>query len=294
MVRFEYLEPKTLQKAITFLSRHGDEAKVLAGGTDLLRALKQRTLRPRYLVNIKYIPQISKITSSSRTGLKIGAVCSMGSLEFSPMVKQRSQALFEAVHLLGSPQVRNLATIGGNLCNAAPSAETAAILLARDARAHIFGPKGEMVVPLESFFSGPGQTILKTGELLSHISIPDASPGTGEAYFKHSPRSSMDIAVVGVAAVITLSPSGDTVQRCAIALAAVAPTPIRAHKSESLLVGQVPSEKLISEAARQASLEAKPISDIRGSAEYRRDMVSVMTSRALRLALERAVSQVKA
>lgn len=294
MVRFEYLEPKTLQKAITFLSQHGNEAKVLAGGTDLIRALKQRTLRPRYLVNIKYIPQIGKITSSPRTGLKIGAVSTMGSLEFSPLIKQKSSALFEAVHLLGSPQVRNLATIGGNLCNAAPSAETAPILLARDARAHIIGSKGEMVVPLESFFTGPGQTIIKTGELLTHISIPDAPSRTGESYFKHSPRSSMDIAVVGVAAVITLTPSGDTVERCSIALGAVAPTPVRARSAESLLIGQFPSEKLISEAAKQAAKEAKPISDIRGSAEYRRDMVSVMTSRALRLALERAGTQAKA
>lgn len=294
MVRFEYLEPKTLPKAITFLSQHGNESKVLAGGTDLLRALKQRTLRPRYLVNIKYIPQITKITLSPRTSLKIGAACTMGSLEFSHIVKERSQALFEAVHLLGSPQVRNLATIGGNLCNAAPSAETASILLARDARAHIAGSKGETVVILESFFTGPGQTILKTGELLTYISIPDAPPGTGEAYIKHSPRGSMDIAVVGVAAVVTLSPEGDRVKHCAIALGAVAPTPVRARKAENLLVGQTPSEKLISEVARQASQEARPISDIRGSAEYRREMVAVLTSRALRLALERASSQIKA
>lgn len=293
MVRFEYLEPKTLQKAITFLSLHGDEAKVLAGGTDLLRALKQRTLRPRYLINIKYIPQISRITSSPRS-LKIGAVATMGSLGSSPLVKQKSLALFEAVHMLGSPQVRNLATIGGNLCNAAPSAETAPILLARDAKAHIMSSKGEMIVPLESFFTGPGQTIMKVGELLTHISVSDAPRRTGESYFKHSPRSSMDIAVVGVAAVITLSSSGNEVERCSIAMGAVAPTPIRARKAESLLVGQIPSEKLISEVSKHAAQEAKPISDIRGSAEYRRDMVSVMTSRALRLALERAGMQVKA
>ncbi len=294
MVRFDYLEPKTVQKALTFLSQHGSEARVLAGGTDLLRALKLRTLRPRYLINIKYIPQMSKITSSPRAGLKIGAASTMGSLELSPVIRQKSPALFEAVHLLGSPQVRNLATLGGTLCNAAPSAETAPILLARDARAFIAGSKGETGIPLESFFTGPGQTVLKTGELLAYITIPEAPRRTGEAYFKHSPRSSMDIAVVGVAAVVTLSPSGDRIERCSIALGAVAPTPIRARKAESVLVGQAPSEQLISEAARQAALESRPISDLRGSAEYRRDMVSVMTSRALRLALERAGSQAKA
>lgn len=286
MVRFEYLEPKSLPKAVAYLSQHGNEARILAGGTDLIRALKLRTVRPRYLVNIKYIPKISQIAYSSRTSLKIGAVCTMGSLEYSPVVKQRSPALLEAVHLLGSPQVRNLATIGGNLCNAAPSAETAPILLARDAKAHIFGPKGEVVVPLESFFTGPGETILKAGELLTHISVPDSPPGTGEAYFKHSPRGSMDIAVVGAAAVVTLS--GDRVKQCSIALGAVAPTPVRARKAESLLAGQVPSEKLISEAAGLAAQESRPITDIRGSAEYRRDMVAVMASRALRLAIERA------
>lgn len=288
MVRFEYLEPKTLQKAVAYLSQYSNEAKVLAGGTDLLRALKQRTLRPRYLINIKYIPQISKILRSPRTSLKIGATCTMGSLEFSNIIRKNSPALHEAIHLLGSPQVRNLATIGGNLCNAAPSAETAPILLARDALAHISGPTGDKTVSIASFFTGPGQTILKAGELLTHISIPKAPQGTGEAYFKHSPRSSMDIAVVGVAAVVTLTLDRKKIKHCAIAMGAVAPTPVRAHKAESLLTGQSPSEKIIAQASKQASEEAKPITDIRGSAEYRRDMVTVMTSRALRLAIERA------
>lgn len=288
MVRFEYLEPKTLPKALALLSEHGREAKVLAGGTDLLRELKQRTLRPRYLVNIKYIPQIGKLSYSPRTGLDIGAVCALSSLELAPIVKERSFALYEAARALGSPQVRNLATIGGNLCNAAPSAETSPSLLVRGARAHIRGSKGERAIALESFFRGPGETALETGELLTRITVPDVPAWTGEAYIKFSPRSSMDIAVVNVATLVTLMNGGKEVKSCVIALGAVAPTPIRAYEAEKLFQGQAPSEKLISEVARKAAQESRPISDIRASAEYRREMVAVITARALRLAIERA------
>jgi len=266
MVRFEYLEPKTLKKASALLTQHGKEAKIFAGGTDLLRQLKLRTLRPAFLINIKCIPQIAKISTPSGSALKIGASTTIGSIESSPLVKKRCYALFEAAHALGSPQIRNLATIGGNLCNAAPSAETAPILLARRARAHIAGPDGERVLDLESFFQGPGKTVLETGELLSYLSVPASPPKSGEAYIKYSPQSSMDIALVNVAAVITLSPDGKKAKDCAISLGAVAPTPIRAHKAESVLRGEAFSDMLIMEAAKQAAGEAKPISDIRGSA----------------------------
>ncbi|MDP2646222.1 MAG: xanthine dehydrogenase family protein subunit M [Desulfobacterales bacterium] len=288
MIRFEYLEPKTLKKASSLLHQHGKEAMIIAGGTDLLRQLKLRTVRPRFLINIKPILPIDRISNGSGAALKIGAATTIGSIEHSPVVRAKSFALYEAAHALGSPQIRNLATIGGNLCNAAPSAETAPVLLARQAKAHISGIDGSRIIDLESFFLSAGKTILQKGELLSHISIPAAPAGSGEAYIKHGMRSSMDIAVVNVAAFITLTPSGNKARQCFISLGAVAPKPIRAYRAEQIIRGNAPSEKLILEAARLAVEEAQPISDMRASAQYRKDMIAVLTERALKLALERA------
>lgn len=293
MVRFEYLQPPSLQEATAILARHGSQAKVLAGGTDLLALLKERTLKPRFVVNIKRIPGLEGIVHTTGKGTRIGALTTIRTLETSPLLKEIYTALAEAAHLLGSPQVRNLATIGGNLCNAAPSAETAAPLLSLSATARLVGPRGERTIPLESFFKAPGSTVLQKGELLAELILPEPPPGTGSAYLKHCPRGSMDIAVVGVAAMVTLSPGNGKVQECRIGLGAVAPTPIRARGAEELLRGKKPAEKLLQEVAQKAASEASPISDLRSSAEYRRQMVSVLTARALLLALERASSSDK-
>jgi CO/xanthine dehydrogenase FAD-binding subunit len=290
VVRFEYLEPATLKEAVAILTRYGQGAKVLAGGTDLLKRLKERTLKPRFVVNIKGIPELNGISHSPGNGVRIGALTILHDLENSLLLKERYSALAQAGHSLGSPQVRNLATIGGNVCNAAPSAETAPSLLVLSASVRTFGPQGERTLPLESFFLGPGATILQEGEVLTELILPESLPGAGagSAYIKLCPRGSMDLAVVGVAAMAALSPYDGSVEECRIGLGAVAPTPMRAKRAEILLRGQKPTEHLVHEAAQKAAEESNPISDIRGSAEYRREMVKLLTFRALGMALERA------
>ncbi len=290
MVRFEYLEPTNLQEVISILSRHGSQAKVLAGGTDLLTLLKERTLKPRFVVNIKRLTGLEGITHTPGKGLRIGALTTIRTLETSSLLKETYPALAQAAHLLGSPQVRNLATIGGNLCNAAPSAETASPLLSFSAFARIAGPKGERTLPLDSFFSGPGTTVLQEGELLTEIFLPEPLPRMGSVYIKHCPRGSMDIAVVGVAVMVALSSGNGKVEECRIGLGAVGPTPFRATGTEELLRGEKVTEFLVQEVAKKAAAESRPISDIRGSAEYRSQMVRVLTARALRMAHERVHS----
>ncbi len=289
MVRFEYLEPTDLQEAIAILTRRATQAKVLAGGTDLLALLKERTLKPRFVVNIKRLTEMEGIIHIPGQGLRIGALTAIRTLETSSLLKEKYPALAQAAHLLGSPQVRNLATIGGNLCNAAPSAETAPSLLSFSASVRLAGSKEERTLPLESFFSGPGTTVLQEGELLTEISLPEPPPGIGSVYLKHCPRGSMDIAVVGVAAMLLLSSVDGKVEECRIGLGAVGPTPFRARKAEELLRGEKISERLVHEAAKKAAQESRPISDIRGSAEYRSQMVRVLTARALFMALGRAI-----
>ncbi len=290
MVRFEYLEPSTLQEVITILNQYGSQAKVLAGGTDLLTLLKERTLKPRFVVNIKHLTGMGGIIHAPGQGLRIGALTTIHTLETSTLLKEKYPALAQAAHLLGSPQVRNLATIGGNLCNAAPSAETAPPLLSFSASLRIAGPKGERILPLESFFTGPGITVLQDGELLIEVSFPEPPPGIGSVYLKHCPRGSMDIAVVGVAVRLALSSGNGKVEECRIGLGAVGPTPFRATGAEELLRGEKVTELLVQEVAKKAAAESRPISDIRGSAEYRSQMVRVLTARALRMAHERVHS----
>ncbi len=287
MVRFEYLEPGSLQEAIAIITGHGSQAKVLAGGTDLLALLKARTLKPRFVVNIKRITGMEGIVRTPDKGIRIGALATIRTLEASSLLKEKYPALAQAAHLLGSPQVRNLATIGGNLCNAAPSAETAPPLLSFSASARIAGPDGERTLSLESFFTGPGETVLQEGELLIEVTLPEPARGIGSVYLKHCPRGSMDIAVVGVAVMVALSTGKGKVEACRIGLGAVGPAPFRATGAEELLQGEKITELLVQEVAKKAAEESRPISDIRGSAEYRREMVRVLTARALRMAHER-------
>ncbi len=289
MIRFDFVEPASLEEAITLLKQYGDDARVLAGGTDLLPRLKQRLLNIKYLINIKKIPGMTIIEYDSKSGLKIGALTTMSSLEKSSLVRDSCPPLWEAASMLGSVQVRNLATLGGNLCNAAPSAETAAPLLALDAQVNIIGPSGERHMQLKDFFTGPGKTALAKGEILRAIIIPPLPSKTGGNYFKLGTRQAMDIAVVGVASVVTVQDG--TCIKCHIALGAVAPTPMRAIKAENLLQGKKLEAEIIEKAGLQAMEESKPISDHRGSAEYRREMVRALTIRTVQEAARRAFAK---
>jgi carbon-monoxide dehydrogenase medium subunit len=199
--------------------------------------------------------------------------------------------LVDGASIVGSVQTRNMATLGGNVCNAAPSADTAPPLLVLGAPVDIAGPSGRRQVPLERFFAGPGQTVLARDEVLLGFVIPTPAPRTGGRYERHTPRAEMDIAVVGVAALVTLEPDRDLIREVRIALGAVAPTPVRVPDAEASLAGQPPSDEAFERAAELAMLAARPISDVRGSAAFRRHLVRVMTARCLRQAVERARSQ---
>lgn len=270
------------------LADPGARAKAIAGGTDLLVQMRAGDIQPDCLVDLKDIPALAGLSRGSDGSLKIGAAVDLRTIETDEAIRRDFPPLAEAAAVVGSVQIRNLGTIGGNICNAAPSAETAPALLVLNARAHIAGSGRSRTLPLTDFFVGPGKTILAHDEILASLELPPVPPRSGASYLRISTRKAMDIAVVGVAALLVLE-AGDSVCREArIALGAVASTPIRVPQAEELLKGHVLSPSLLRQAAAAAASSARPISDVRGSAEYRRQMVEVLTRRALTAALKQA------
>jgi len=205
-MRFEYVEPATIQEAVSSLIKYDGKGKVIAGGTDLLVQMRQKTIKPEYVIDIGYIPNLDYITYHRKLGLRIGALTTIRSLELSDELRRRYPVISHAAGCLGSVAVRNQGTLGGNLCNAAPSAETAPPLIGLSARAKIVGSEGERVVLLEDFFAGPGTTVLQTGELVVEVQVPDPSPTTRGVYLKHAIRGSIDLAIVGVAVITDFDP----------------------------------------------------------------------------------------
>jgi carbon-monoxide dehydrogenase medium subunit len=284
---FEYHAPASIQEALECLSQCAGKAKVLAGGTDLLVSMKKREQVPEHLVNLKGIEGLNAIRYDEKQGLAIGGLATVGAIERSQIVKEKFTALWDAVNVMAAPQVRNLGTIGGNLCSAVPSADTAPPLIALGASVRLVGAKGERSVPVESFFKGPGESVLKADEILVEVLVPNPPENSGGAYFKLMRRNAMDLALVGAAVFLRINKDKKVCQEARIALGAVAPTPMRARKAEQVLVGRAVNEETAKEAGNTASLEAKPISDIRASEAYRRDMVGVLTKRAIMAALDR-------
>jgi carbon-monoxide dehydrogenase medium subunit len=271
-----------LPEAVALLARYEGRAQPLAGGTDLLVELKEHLREADCVVNIKKIPGIDGLRFDSREGLRIGALVTAREIELSPIAQKRFPSLVQSVRELGSIQVRNRATVIGNVCRASPSADTLPPLIADLASVTIQGEHASRSLPLEEFFTGPGKTVLRPGELVTEIVVPAPAPHTGKVYIKHGRRKAMELATVGIA--VTATRDGDV----RIALGAVAPTVIRARKAERMLSGKNIDGALIEAAARAAAEEASPISNVRASAEYRRDMVAVLTRRALAKALELA------
>lgn len=286
MRRFELALPHSIDDCLKILTERGGEAKVVAGGTDLLPQLKNGLLKPPCVVDLSGVSALRTLARVNGHGLRIGAAVTARTLELDAHVRSTYPAVAEGGALIGSVQVRNLATVGGNLCNAAPSADLAPPLLALDAEAVIVGPRGQRRVPLASFFVGVRRTVLAPDELLVEIAVPAPGPRSGGHYLRHTPRRELDIAVVGVASQITLTDG--VCGKARIALASVAPTPVRALTAEEALVGHPMTPALIERAAELAVETARPISDQRGSADYRRHLVRVLTRRTLTIALERA------
>lgn len=275
MRRFEYFEPATLDEAVALLAARSPGAQVLAGGTDLLVELKEQLRRADCVVNIKRISGLGGLAYDEKDGLRLGALATAREVEISPVVKRLFPNLLQSVRELGSIQVRHRATIIGNICRASPSADTIPPLIADGASVRIRGAAGVRLLQLEEFFTGPGKTVLEPGDVVTEIVVPSPAPDARKVYLKHGRRKAMELATVGVA--VTHVPGGET----RIVLGAVAPTPIRARQAEALLQGKRLSDELIEAAAQAARAESKPISNVRASAGYRREMVGVLTRRAL-------------
>ncbi len=276
---FEMYQPTTLQEASRLLKEKGPGGRFLAGGTDLVIAMKEKGLTPEYIVDLKRLPGLSGIRKNSDGSITIGALTTMREIETSKLLREKYPFLCQSAAEVGSIQIRNRATVGGNMSNATPSADVAPSLIALQAIAKVAGAGGERTVALEEFFLGPGRNALSPDEILTEITIPPTSPRLVGDYIKFSPREMMDLAYVGVAVVYSLND-----KKCAdvrIVLGAVAPTPIRAKKAEAALEGQILSAELAANVGAIAAEEAKPISDVRSSADYRRAMVGAMTKRAL-------------
>jgi carbon-monoxide dehydrogenase medium subunit len=272
-------QPTSVQEASRLLKENGPGGRFLAGGTDLVIAMKEKGLVPKYVVDLKRIPGLSGIRENSDGSISIGALTTMREIEISRLITSKFPFLAQSAAEVGSIQIRNRATIGGNMANATPSADVAPSLIALNATVTIAGAAGERSVALETFFRGPGQTIMSADEILTAITIPKTPAGLVGEYIKFSPREMMDLAYVGVAVAYTLEQ-----RRCAgvrIVLGAVAPTPVRARRAEAVIEGQLLTEALAEKAGEIAAEESKPISDVRSSADYRRAMVGAMTKRAL-------------
>jgi carbon-monoxide dehydrogenase medium subunit len=284
MTRFEYCEPATLDEAVALLREARGDAAVLAGGTDLLVQIRERVRRPAQVVNIKKILGLDAFTFDPATGLTIGALATTRALETSDLIRRHYAGLHTAVVHFASIQVRERATIVGNVCRASPSADTLPPLICDGATLRVLGPQGARTVELERFFTGPGRTLLRAGELVTQVHVPAPAPRTGKVYLKHGRRVEMELATVGVAASVTLD-AGGALADARIALAAVAPTPLRAHAAEAALQDLAHGRRLdaraLDAAADAAASEARPIADVRASAEYRREMVRVHVRRAL-------------
>jgi CO/xanthine dehydrogenase FAD-binding subunit len=284
----DYVAPRTIDEAVAILAERGNRARILAGGTDILVQIREGRKDADTLVDIKGITEANELSLDSQLGLHVGAAVPCYRIYEHSGVARVYPGLHDAASLIGGIQIQSRASLGGNLCNASPAADTIPALIASQAICHIAGPEGQRQLPVEHFCTSPGRTVLRRGEFLVSLLLPMPKPRSGAAYLRFIPRNEMDIAVVGAGVSVTLD-SGQT--RCVaarVALAAVAPTPLFVAEVSAALVDGAISDALFNKAAKLAQAAAKPISDMRGDAEYRRHLVGVLTHRALRQAIERA------
>ena len=280
MRNFNYFAPKDLHEIQNLLAKYPEKSFLMAGGTDLMVLMRLRQVIPKCVIDLKgaglrYIKAMEK-------GLAIGATTTLHEIETSPLVQERCRVLAATCSDMASYSIRHLGTLGGNLCNASPSADAAPPLIVLGAKVKMSGPKGERLIPVETMFTGPGETVLKPGEVLTEIQIPDLPPSGKAVYLKFKRNNGMDLAVVGVAVCLIMDGTGKVCQEARIALGAVAPIPVRAPAAEKVLQGKVLSEDLIKEAGIKAKEAAKPISDVRSSSDFRVALVEVLTRDTLK------------
>ncbi len=288
MQQFRYIRAHNVEHAATLLLQHDGRARILAGGTDLIVALRERRLETELVIDIKGIPEVSELSFDPVEGLRIGASVPCHRIYNDATVVAQYPGLIDAASLIGGIQIQGRASLGGNLCNASPAADSIPALIVHGAICDIALPQTRRRVPVEAFCTAPGRTVLERGEFLASLHLPPPPPGFGAAYLRFIPRNEMDIAVVGVGASVQLDESRQRITAARIALGAVAPTPLFVQEAGDVLADAEPGEDAFARAAAIAQTATRPISDMRGTAEHRRHLVGVLTRRALATAVERA------
>lgn len=288
MTHFEYHAPKTPAQAFDLLGHLGNKAKILAGGTDLIVLMKDKVLNPEHLIDINGIEEFKGISYEPGKGAVIGACVKIAEIEFSELIREKYFALSQAAGELGSSQVRHMATIGGNSCNASPAGETPTPLVALGAKVVVSSASGERELPLEDFIVGVRRLDLAEGEMLTKFILPEPAPKSASHYLYMGRRDAMEIDCVNVAVNLELENDGETVKNLKFVMGSVSIRPLVSKEIPALLIGQKLSDELLEEAAEAARSEAKPISDLRASAEYRRHVVGVLTRRVLKNAYDAA------
>ncbi len=280
---FDYHVPETVEQACGLLAELGPDAVVLAGGTDVLHKMKQGKLAPRAVVSLKRLGELREIRYEPGRGVVIGALATQNEIYGSPVLQERYLSVSQAAHQMASNQIRNQGTVGGNIVNAVPSADLPPILITLGAEIRLVGPDGQRQMPLEDFFVEPASSVIRPAEILTEIVIPDQAT-TGSTYIKLGLRRSGALAVAGAAVAVTVD--GGVVRDARIALSSAAPVVLRARRAEDRLRGSRADDAVLAEAGALAAQESRPRDSIRGSAEYRRNLVGVLTRRALKKAIE--------
>jgi carbon-monoxide dehydrogenase medium subunit len=287
---FAYHTPETQEEVLTLLHEHGDEAKLMAGGTALVIMMKQRLVLPETLISLHRLRGLDDVREVNGD-VHLGALLTHRAAENAPLLRTRLPVLADTYRHVATVRIRNVATVGGALAHADPNQDPPVTLLALDARVQLTSVAGSREVPLESFFTDYYETVLRPDELLTAIRVPIPAPHTGSVHIKFLPRTADDYATVGVTATVRLDPATGTCQDCRIALGSVGSTPLRAQQAEGVVRGQQLTPELLREAGAVAQQQTDPISDTRGSAEYKRAMAGVFVRRALEQAWQQALHQ---
>lgn len=282
---FEYLAPGSADELAALLDTHRQRAKIIAGGTDLLVLMKNKMLRPEFLIDVSGVESMSGIAEDNGGGVAIGAATKLEVVERSSVIRQHYYALYQAIRAIGSVQIRAMASLGGNSCNASPAADSPPALIALGAKVSLVSRQGRREMDLEAFITGNGQTALQEDEYLERFLLPASRPNSASRFSQLGKRKGMECDLANVAVNLAVDPITGKMEHVAIAMGAVGPRPLRAGEAEKLLQGQEPEESLIQEAARAAAAGTEAIDDFRASADYRREVIRIVTMRTLREAL---------
>lgn len=284
--QFQYEAPATVKELSAILSKYKKKARILAGGTDLMVQMKERKIKPELIIDINGIEKLSYIKNLNKKGIQIGAATKIEAIEKSKIIKEKYHALYSGAGVIGSAQVRAMGTIGGNCCNASPCADTVSPLVAFDAKVTLVSSRGKRTLPLEKFILDNGVTALKPDEFLESFTLIEPWPNSASRYSQMGLRDAMEIDMVNVAVNLSLDPKSGAVKNIRIVMGSVSPKPLRGKNAEEMLIGKVPDDALIEKAAETCAKDSMPIDDIRASADYRREIVKVLTARVLKEAIK--------